>query len=131
MTRTTISKMNNEYIHTSNLRDLVENQFALMIDYDNILRIPQHMRGKTFKDIAMYYIEQNDLYNQLHGFDEAYVYCRVFYLDKQLYKKFILVAKKDDWAWRIEENVPSLSEEIEPPDFVPAGQTFGRFYPIR
>ncbi len=64
--------------------------------YDMVLRVPKHMWGKTFKNVAMYYIKQNELYNQLHGFDESHLYCRVFYLGEQLYKKFILLAKKDD-----------------------------------
>lgn len=73
--------------------------------------------------------EWND-YNQLHGFDESRVYCQVFYLNGQLYKKFILVARKRDCSWRVEVNIPSETEQVLPPDFVPAGQTFDSFYPL-
>ena len=47
--------------------------------YDMMLLVHKNMRGKTFKNVAMYYIEQNELYNRLHGFDESHLYCRVFY----------------------------------------------------
>ena len=126
--------MKHESVRKNSVRSWIEraDQFMLMAEaYDMVLRVPKSMRGKTFKNVAMYYIEQNEMYNQLHGFDESHVYCRVFYLGEQLYKKFILIAKKDNWAWRVEENIPSRSEQIEPPDFVPAGQTFGKFYPVK
>ena len=128
-----VCTMKHESGRENSVRSWIEraDQFMMMAEaYDMVLRVPKNMRGKTFKNVAMYYVEQNELYNQLHGFDESHLYCRVFYLGDQLYKKFILVAKKDDWSWRIEENIPSRSEEIEPPDFVPAGQTFGKFYPV-
>ena len=129
-----VSTMKHESVRKNSVRSWIEraDQFMLMAEaYDMVLRVPKNMRGKTFKNVAMYYIEQNEMYNQLHGFDESHVYCRVFYLGDQLYKKFILIAKKDDWSWRVEENIPSRSEQIEPPDFVPAGQTFGKFYPVK
>ena len=128
-----ISTMKHESVRENSLKSWIEkaDQFMLRLEaYDKVLRVPKSMRGRDFTNVAMYYVEQNELYNQLHGFDESHVYCRVFYLGDQLYKKFILLAKKDDWSWRVEENVPSRSEEFEPPDFVPPGQTFGKFYPL-
>ena len=128
-----ISTMKHESVRENSVKSWIEkaDQLMLMAEaYDEVLRVPKSMRGRDFKNVGMYYIEQNELYNQLHGFDESHLYCRVFYLGDQLYKKFILLAKKDDWSWRVEENIPTRSEEFEPPDFVPPGQTFGKFYPL-
>ena len=129
-----IHTMKHESVMRNSVSTWVEkgDHFSFMMGfYDSALRVPQPLRGQEFKDVRMYYIEQNELYNQLHGFDESHLYARIFYLGEQAYKKFILVAKKDDWSWRVEVNIPSKSEEIEPPDFVPAGQTFGKFYPVK
>ncbi len=128
----TVSIMRHESVRHNSVRNWVEkaDYFAFAMGmYDIALHVPPSRRGKEFKDVGMYYIEQNEKYNQLHGFDESHLYCREFYLGDQLYKKFILVAKRDDWSWKVEVNIPSISEKIEPPDFIPAGQTFGRFYP--
>lgn len=128
-----ISTMKHESVRENSIRSWVEkaDQLMLLLEaHDNVLRVPEHMKGRTFKNVAMYYIEQNDMYNELHGFDESHVYCRVFYLGEQLYKKFILLAKKDDWSWRVEANIPSEAEKFEPPDFVLPGLTFGKFYPV-
>jgi hypothetical protein len=89
------------------------------------------MRNRAYQKAALYDMEEWPDYNQLHGFDESHVYSHVFYLDHQLYKKFILVAKKWDCSWRVEVNILSEHEQIMLPDFVPAGQAFGSFYPLR
>lgn len=128
-----ISTMKHESVRRNSVRSWVEraDNFAFAVGaYDIALQVPEPRRGQEYKAVAAYYIGQEELYNQLHGFDESHIYCRVFYLGGQLYKKFILVAKKDDWSWRAELNFPSKTEEIIPPDFVPAGQTFGKFYPL-
>ena len=125
--------MKHESVRENSVKSWIEkaDQFMLMVEaYDKVLRVPKTMRGRAFKNVGMYYVEQNELYNQLHGFDESHVYCRVFYLGNQLYKKFILLAKKDTLSWRLEVNFPSKTEKIIPPDFVPAGQTFGKFFPL-
>ena len=103
---------------------------TMMGAMDMVLRTPESFRGKTYKRVEMFDMGEWTDYNALHGFDESHVYGHVFYLDSQLYKKFILLAKKSDCSWRIEVNFPSDNEKILPPDFLPAGQTFGEFYPI-
>ena len=107
--------------------DRFTEMFGIM---DQVLRTPAPMRGKTYQEVAVFDLEEWPDYNWIHGFDESHVYARVFYLDRQLYKKFILVAKKQDISWRVEVNTPSETEQIIPPDFVPAGQTFGCFCPV-
>ena len=97
---------------------------------DQVLRVPKTLRGKTYKKFYMMDMEEWSDYNELHGFDESHIYGHIFYLDDQLYKKFILVAKRQDYSWRIEVNIPSEHIQMIPPDFVPAGQTFGKFYPL-
>ena len=128
-----VSTMKHKSVRTNSVRSWVEKADALQLAlgaHDLALRVPPSFRDREYRNVGMFYVEQNYLYNELHGFDESHLYCRIFYLGGQLYKKFLLVAKKDDWSWRVEENIPSRSEAIEPTDFVPAGQTFGRFYPV-
>ena len=128
-----ISTMKHESVRTNSVRSWVEraDNLSFMIGaYDIALRVPESFKGQEFRNVNAYDMGEEVLYNELHGFDESHLYARIFYLGEQVYKKFILVAKKDDWSWRVEVNIPSTSEEILPPDFVPAGQTFGKFYPV-
>lgn len=128
-----ICTMKGETVKSTPVRNWVEkaDQFAVMLGaMDQALRTPKSFRGRAYKKVALVDMEEWNAYNQLHGFDESHVYCHVFYLNKQLYKKFILMARRNDCSWRVEVNIPSETEQILPPDFVPAGQTFGSFYPL-
>lgn len=128
-----ICTMKDESVKNNKVRSWVEkaDHFAAMSGaMDQVLRLPGPLRGRAYKKVALADLEEWNDYNRLHGFDESHVYGHVFYLDAQLYKKFILVARKDDRSWRAEVNIPSETEIILPPDFVPAGQTFGSFYPL-
>ena len=128
-----ICTMKDDSVINNSVRNWVEkaDHFAVMIGaMDQVLMAPKMMRGKAYEKVGMVDMGEWPDYNTLHGFDESHVYGHVFYLNGQLYKKFILVAKRQDCSWRAEVNIPSESEQIIPPDFVPAGQTFGSFYPL-
>ena len=128
-----ICTMKGGTVKNTPVRNWVErgDQFAMMLGaMDQVLRTPRLLRGQTYNKVALVDMEEWNDYNQLHGFDESHVYGHVFYLNDQLYKKFILVARKHDCSWRVEVNIPSETEKILPSDYVPAGQTFGSFYPI-
>ncbi len=127
-----ISTMKHESVLENSPREWVEKAdgFLIMFDaWEQVLRIPEPFRGREVTNIDIVNLGSSEEYNRLHGFDESNVYCRVFCCGEQIYKKFILVAKKDDWSWRAEVNIPSDTKVIIPSDFVPAGQTFGEFYP--
>lgn len=128
-----IYTMKGSAVKSTPLRNWVErvDYFAAVMGVmDEVLKTPRLLRGKKYKKVAFVDMEEWSDYNRLHGFDESHVYGHVFYLNDQLYKKFILLARKSDYSWRIEVNIPSKTESICPPDFVPAGQTFGSFYPL-
>ena len=128
-----VCTMKDQSVSANSVRNWVEkaDRFAAMFGaMDQVLRTPKPFAGQAYKKIAMVDMEEGPDYNRFHGFDESHVYGHVFYLNDQLYKKFILVAKKGICSWRIEINIPSETEQIIAPDFVPAGQTFGSFYPI-
>lgn len=128
-----ICTMKDKSVSVNSVRSWVEkaDRFAAMIgDMDQVLRTPKPFIGQVYKKVAMVDMDEWPDYNRLHSFDESHVYGHVFYLNDQLYKKFILVAKKNICSWRVEINIPSDTEQIYPPDFVPAGQTFGSFYSI-
>lgn len=124
--------MKDKSVANNSVRSWVEkaDRFATKLGaMDAVLRTPKSLAGQTYKRAAMVDLEESPAYNQLHDFDESHVYCHVFYLNDQLYKKFILVVKKNICSWRVEVNIPSDTEQILPSDYVPAGQTFGSFYP--
>lgn len=128
-----ICTMKDGSVKNNTVRNWVEkaDHFAAMLGVmDQVLRISRPLRGRTYRKVALLDMEEWNDYNRLHGFDESHVYGHVFYLNAQLCKKFILVARKHDCSWRVEVNIPSETEKILPPDFVPAGQTFGSFYPV-
>ena len=128
-----VCTMKDNSVINNSVRSWVEkaDHLATMIGaMDQVLRTPKAMRGKAYKKVNMVDMGEWPDYNTLHGFDESHVYGHIFYLDDQLFKKFILVAKRQDRSWRIEVNIPSEIEQIIPPDFIPAGQTFGSFYPL-
>ena len=127
-----ISTMKDESVQTNSVRNWIDKTDGLFRRFgamDQLLRVPKALRGKPCREVATVYLGQAATYDRLHGFDESHVYCRVFFMDEALYKKFILLAKKKDCSWRVEVNIPSDYERIIPPDFVPAGQTFGKFFP--
>lgn len=128
-----ICTMKDQSVAANSVRNWVEkaDRLATMIGaMDQVLRIPKQFKNQAYKKVAMVDMDEWPDYNQLHSFDESHVYGHVFYLNNQIYKKFILVAKKNNSSWRVEINTPSDTEQIIPPDFIPAGQTFGSFYPI-
>lgn len=129
-----VSTMKDVSVPKSPLESWVEKADAFALRFgaaDHVLRMPKAMRGRSYRKVALVDMEEWPDFNRIHGFDESHVYAHVFYLEEQLYKKFILVARKGDVSWRVEVNIPSEHEQIMPYDFVPAGQTFGAFYPLK
>jgi len=127
----TVSTMKGESVKNTPVCKWVESDNVLMMfgATDQLLRLPKPFRNLTYRRVALLDMQECFEYNKLHGFDESHVYCHVFYLNNQLYKKFILVAKKQNTSWRVEVNIPSNTESILPPDFTPPGMVFGSFYP--
>ena len=125
--------MKGESVRQNSVRNWVEkaDQFLDMMGaMDSMLRLPRRLQGKKYTQLAKYDMGECLPYNQLHGFDESHGYSHIFLLDRQIYKKFILVARKDNCAWRAEVNIGSDQNQIMPQDYVPCGQTFGGFFPL-
>lgn len=128
----TVSTMKHESVSTGSVVRWIQSDelSERMGAVDAFLRRPEFMRGRAYRAAAMLYdLGESAAYNTEHGFDESHVFCRVFYLDEQIYKKFILLARRKDWSWRCEVNIPAQRAEIMPPDFVPPGLVFGSFFP--
>lgn len=126
-----ISTMEHESICYNTVREWVEVADMMQMEMGNVdemLRLPGYMCGRRYCGAGMYDLGEYSAYNRAHMLDESHVYAHVFYLDDQLFKKFILLARRNDWSWRLEVTFPSNMEIITPADFVPPGQTFGRFY---
>lgn len=128
-----VSTMKSPGVKTSNIRNWVEAQHQMGLIFGNMtsfLNIPSGLEGGEYHHVNMHDLGREDAYNRLHGFEETHTYCHVFYLDKQLYKKFILVAKRDTVSWKVECTVPSETERLHPSDLIPPGMLFGSFFPL-
>ncbi|MGN0801707.1 MAG: hypothetical protein ACI4MF_03820 [Candidatus Faecivicinus sp.] len=119
-------------VKTSNLRSWVESydQMDMMFGAATpFVNLPSNWEAGEYQRVNMYYLGENAAYNRLHRFEESHVYCHVFYLNSQLYKRFILCDRNDTSSWKVECTFPSKQEALQPTDTVPAGQIFGSFFP--
>lgn len=128
-----VSTMKGPGVKTSSLRNSVEaqNQMGLMFgDMTPFLNIPSKMETGEYRRVGMVDLGQEAAYNRLHGFEETHAYCHVFYLGDKLYKKFILIAKRDTFSWKAECTIPSETERLQPSELVPPRLVFGSFFPM-
>lgn len=128
-----VSTMKTPSVKTSSLRGWVESTdmlAELMGGGEMFLNLPDAWEDREYRRVGMRYLGQNGEYNRMHGFEESHAFCHVFSLDDTLYKKFLLCARKGEYAWKVECTVPSGQEDILPTDLVPPGQVFGSFYPV-
>ena len=127
-----VSTMKSTSVKTSNLRGWVESgdQMGMMLGaMTPFLNLPAGLAAGEYRRVKMYDLGECADYNKLHGFEETQVYCHVFYLGDILYKKFILCARQNTFAWKAECTFSTDSEVLLPTDTVPPGQIFGSFYP--
>ncbi len=126
-----ISTMKHESVYHNTVRGWVETADHMLMSAgmtDDVLRLPGYLQGRRYTGLGIFDLGEFQAYNRIHMLDESHVYAHVFYLDSQLFKKFILLAKRKDWSWRLEVTIPSNYETILQSDFVPPGQTFGMFF---
>lgn len=128
-----VSTVKGPSVKSSDLRNWVEaqDQLGLMLGtMTPFLNIPSKMEAGGYRRLDMIDLGQEAAYNKLHGFEEAHAYCHVFYLGNKLYKKFILIAKRDTSSWKTECTIPSETERLQPSELVPPGMVFGPFFPM-
>ena len=127
-----VSVMKAPSVRTTPLRNWVDtqDQFLGMLGQTSFLRYPSAWGACDYQNIEKAYVNQCDEYDRLHQFDESHVFFHVFTLNKQCYKKFILLARKNEFAWRVECNIPSQSAKISSTDFAPPALVFGSFFPL-
>ena len=126
-----VSTMKTPSVKTSDLKGWVEStdrMGMLFGDMTPFLNLPSGFANEEFRRVEMHDLGECAAYNKLHGFEDAHVWCHVFYLGNTLYKKFILCAKRDTTSWKAECTFPSDSEALLPTDAVPSGQVFGSFF---
>lgn len=126
-----VSTMKTPSVKTSDLKGWVEStdrMGMLFGDMTPFLNLPSGFANEEYRRVEMHDLGECAAYNKLHGFEDAHVWCHVFYLGNTLYKKFILCAKRDTTSWKAECTFPSDSEALLPTDAVPSGQVFGSFF---
>lgn len=90
---------------------------------------PEHRTIDSFESIHMHLLGGWEAYTRQKGLDESLVFCYVFRLNGEVYKDYILCARKGDFAWKLDCIIQSQenSTEIHAVDFVPPGFLFGGF----
>lgn len=93
------------------------------------LQVPDSMSLDGFQEIKLHELGAWPAYDKLHNLDESRSFCYVFSLKDQVYKDYILTARKGDYNWRLECVTPAQNgnPDISPADFVPPGYMFGSF----
>ena len=128
-----VSTMKAPSVRTSSLRGWVEHNDRLGQMFGQMtlfLNLPSPQSGAQYRRVQMIDLGECPAYGKLHGFEETHAYCHVYYLDDKLYRKFILCARRDDTAWKVECTLPARREPLLPADEALPGQTFGSFFPL-
>ena len=126
-----VTTMKTPSVKTSNLKGWVESQdkmgqmFGSMISF---LNLPSKMNFGEYTRVQMIYLGQSETYNKLHSFEETHVYCHIFYLGNQLYKKFILCAKRGITSWKVECTIPTEPNAVPTQNIELPGMIFGSFF---
>ena len=126
-----VSTMKSPSVKTSPLNGwLGTDQFSEMFGQINqLLRCNAGRDTSAYQSCEKGFLGQSKEYDRLHQFAESCVFAHVFTLGGQYYKKFILLARQEEIAWRVECTIPSDVPGIAPTDFVPPALVFGSFFP--
>ncbi len=125
-----ISTMKTPSVRTSDLKNSVLAPYNLSRSFktpETLILLPDGKSYDGYSSIKMNYMGSYDNYARQKGLDEAVVFCHVFSLGNEMYKDFILCARKGDYSWKLETIIPAKHQQILPPDFVPPGYFFGSF----
>lgn len=122
-------------VKTSPLEGAVEHPYRLSKQLQAPAAIVTMPEGREIMDYESFYLKKLGAwpeYDRIKKLDESQVFVHVFRLNGRVYKDYILCARKDVYAWRIECYIESQedSKEISPVDFVPPGFLFGGFCPF-
>ncbi|MCD7767088.1 MAG: hypothetical protein LUH53_11360 [Lachnospiraceae bacterium] len=125
-----IQTMKDPSVRTSRLLNSVYAPYKLSRDFHHpemFLTLPDGKSYDGYASISLHYMGSYNKYTVEKGLDESLVFCHVFRLGDELYKDFILCARKEDYSWRLETIIPAKHQEILPSDYVPPDYFFGSF----
>lgn len=94
--------------------------------------IPQDRKIEDYKSMELTCLGSWEEYNRIHCLEETVVYCHIFLLNGEIYKDYILCARKNEYAWKVECYLKAMHADARMfvTDSVPVGYTFGSFFPI-
>ncbi len=129
-----VSTMKTPMVRTSPLASSVQTPYnmAKLLDEPSILiPLPEGRSFDGYQSIRLMNLGSFEAFTRQKGLDESMVFCHVFQLGGQVYKDYILCARKGDYAWKLECFIQSQNDnpEIQAVDFVPPGFLFGGFCP--
>ncbi len=119
-------------VRTSLLENSVKGAYisSKMFDEPSLLiPLPAGRSFDGYESIRMINLGEWKAFTQQKSLDESIVFCHVFQLGGQVYKDYILSARKGDYGWKLECFIQSQNDnpEIQAVDFVPPGFLFGGF----
>lgn len=96
---------------------------------DGVVHAPSYRKIESYKSIRLGRLGSWSKYDEWKHFDESVVFCHIFFLNGQMYKDYVLCARKDAYAWKLECYIEAMQgvPDILPTDFVPVGYLFGSF----
>lgn len=130
-----VSTMKTPSVRTSPLEGFVMQPYRLsaMMNMPALMvMMPEGRKIEAYESVKLHDLGAWPEYDAPRGLEESKVYCHVFRLNGKIYKDYILCARKDDFAWKLECYFESQggSIEISNVDFIPPGFLFGGFKPL-
>lgn len=130
-----VSTLKTPMVKTTPLRNMVLSPYQLsqMTGQPTaFISIPQDREMGNYKSMELTCLGSWEEYNRMHCLEETVVYCHIFMLNGEIYKDYILCARKNEYAWKVECYLKAMHADarMSVTDSVPVGYTFGSFFPI-
>lgn len=130
-----VSTLKTSMVETTPLKNMVLSPYHLsqMTGQPTaFISIPQDREIENYKSMELTCLSSWEEYNRMHCLEETVVYCHIFMLNGEIYKDYILCARKNEYAWKVECYLKAMHADarMSVTDTVSVGYTFGSFFPI-
>lgn len=140
----TVTIMHTPKVRTLPLENLVISKYNTMLrqeiwemDWWPMVQLPEKKAYGIWPDLHYESIRLIELgnwpeFDRPRKLEQSLAFCHIFILKCEIFKDYILCARKGDFAWRLDCYIQSQmnSMDIHPADFAPPGFLFGSFRPL-
>lgn len=131
----TVTTMKHPTVPTFPLEGFVSHKYRLsqMLNVPTVLiSVPDGWEILNYESLKMVKLGSWEAYDLPRKLDESVVFCHIFRLNGQIYKDYILCARQQDYAWKLDCYFQSQTgSELSPVDFAVPGYMFGSFFPLQ